>query len=254
MPQRTAKSTLNLLSAEPLYRQIERDILQCLAEGEWKPGAQLPIESALAKRFGVAIYTVRAGIGKLVTAGILARRQGKGTFVAHHERDRTRQRFSHVYDFENRKIIPTREKVTFFKKQPADKRLIDLLSLSERRQRVVFSWETVVEFEGEPISVRHTTVPVFLFPQLTAGALRANKSNTYALYQDLCGINVIRMEDRVRAMRADAHSAGILNIKRGDPMLCVERMAFTYNDVPVEFRTRVFDSSRFHYRSIQPGI
>ena len=35
--------------------------------------AQLPTESELARRFGVAIYTVRAGIGALVHAGILTR-------------------------------------------------------------------------------------------------------------------------------------------------------------------------------------
>ena len=249
-----ATSNLNLRSSEPLYRQIERDILQCLAEGEWRAGAQLPIESELAKRFGVAIYTVRAGIGRLVEAGILARRQGKGTFVARHERDRTRQRFSHVFDFENRKIIPTRETVTFFRKQPADKREIELLRLGERGQRGVLRWETIVEFEGEAISLRQTTVPAYLFPGLTARALRENKQNTYALYQDLCGLNVIRMEDRVRAMRADVHVAEILHLKRGHPLLCVDRTAYTYNDVPVELRTRSFDSSRFHYRSVQPGI
>src|SRR4051812_12410466 len=66
-----ARSSLEMRSALPLYKQIESDILQCLASGEWKPGDQLPTEPELAKRFGVAIYTVRAGIGSLVTAGIL---------------------------------------------------------------------------------------------------------------------------------------------------------------------------------------
>src|SRR4051794_2072670 len=51
------RTSLAFKSAQPLYRQIERNIVQCLSSGEWKPGAQLPTESELAKRFGVAIYT-----------------------------------------------------------------------------------------------------------------------------------------------------------------------------------------------------
>jgi GntR family transcriptional regulator len=248
------KTSLEFQPAQPLYKQIERDILQCLADGEWKPGAQLPTESELAKRFGVAIYTVRAGIGELVMAGILARKQGKGTFVVHHQRDRARQHYSRVFDTENQKIIPTREVVTFFKKQRADAAMIERLELGKRKERAVLHWQTVVEHEGHPVSLRHTTVPAHLFPGLTARALRENKQNTYALYQDLCGINVIRIEDRVRATRADAHTASVLGMKRGDPLLRIDRIAYTYNDVPVEFRTREFDSSRFHYHSVHPGI
>lgn len=246
-----AKSPLQVRSTQPLYRQIERDILQCLAEGEWKPGAQLPTEPELAKRFGVAIYTVRAGIGELVTAGILARKQGKGTFVARHERDRARQHFSKVYDQKNRKVIPTREVVTSFRKHRADPRAIERLCLDPRKEPLVYCWETLVEVDGDVVAIRDITVPARLFPGLRVGVLRDNLQNIYALYQDVCGLNVIRMEDRVFAARADAHAAKVLGMKRGDPLLQVDRIAFTYNDVPVELRSRRYDSSRFFYRAEQ---
>src|SRR4051812_34071285 len=106
---------LELRSPLPLYKQIESDIVKCLASGEWKPGDQLPTEPELAKRFGVAIYTVRAGIGELVSAGILSRRQGKGTFVNQHEPDFARQNFSKVFDLENRIVKPTGEVLLSFK-------------------------------------------------------------------------------------------------------------------------------------------
>lgn len=254
MPAGAIKTTLQLRSADPLYKQIERDILQCLAEGEWKPGAQLPIESALAKRFGVAIYTVRAGIGELVAAGILARKQGKGTFVARHERDRARQHFARVFDHQNRGVVPTKEVVTTFRKLRADERAMDLLRLGQRKQPFVYHWETIVEVDDNAISIRHITVPAHLFPGLTVRVLRDNLQNMYALYQDVCGLNVIRMEDRVLAVRADARASTVLGMKRGDPLLHIDRIAFTYNDVPVELRTRIYDSSRFHYRADQPAI
>ena len=248
------RKSLQLQSPEPLYKQIERDILQCLANGEWKPGDQLPIESELAARFGVAIFTVRAGIGELVNAGILTRKQGKGTFVARHERDRTRQVLTKIFDHENRQIIPTRQKVTFFKKQFPDEHARSLLCLDQREKSHVYHWEVVVEVDGCAVCVRRITVPAGLFPGLTGRILRANRHNLYALYQDLCGVNIIRLEDRVYATKADPHLASVLGVKRGDPLLKIERIAFTYNAIPVEIRTHFYDSARFHYGADQPAL
>ncbi len=248
------RSSLKSRSAQPLYKQIEGDILQCLAAGEWKPGDQLPTESELATRFGVAIFTVRAGIGELVDAGILTRKQGSGTFVARHERDRTRQVLTKIFDHEFRQIIPTRQWVTFFRKQLPDERTRSLLNLDQRQKSPVYHWEVVVEVDGRAVCVRHMTVPVGLFAGLTARILRANRHNLYALYQDLCGVNIIRLEDRVYAIKADAHAAGVLGVKRGDPLLKIDRVAFTYNSVPVEIRTHYYDSARFHYCADQPAL
>jgi GntR family transcriptional regulator len=248
------KTPLKLHSTQPLYKQIEGGILQCLAEGEWKPGDQLPTESDLAKRFGVAIFTVRAGIGELVDAGILARKQGKGTFVARHERDRTHRVLAKIFDHENRKVIPTRQEVTFFRKELADERTRSLLSLDRRQKSQVYNWEVVVEVDGRAICVRRITVPAGLFPGLTGRVLRANRHNLYALYQDLCGVNIIRLEDRVYSIKADPRMAGVLRMKSGDPLLKINRVAFTYNAVPVEIRTHYYDSARYHYCADQPAL
>jgi GntR family transcriptional regulator len=255
MPTGLFKTPLQPRSAEPLYKQIARDILQCLANGEWKPGAQLPTESALAERFSVAIFTVRAGIGELVSSGILVRMQGKGTFVTRHIRDRGRQHFSKVFDNDNLKVIPTKEVLTSFTKKRADEQTIKLLCLDWREKPFVYYWETVLEVnEAGAVSIRYVTVPTSLFPGLSARMFRHNKQNLYALYQDFCGVNVIRMEDRVRATRADAHQAKVLNVNRGGPLLQIDRIAFTYNDVPVELRTRIYENSHHHYLIEQTGI
>jgi GntR family transcriptional regulator len=254
MPATLKSTALELGTGEPLYKQIERDIMQCLAKGEWRPGAQLPTESELARRFGVAIYTVRAGIGELVTAGILVRRQGKGTFVARHERERERQRFSKVFDSENRKIIPSHESVASFEIDKADKLEAEMLCLDPRESIQVYRWVQILHDNERAISIRRVTAPVQLFPGLTESVLRNNSQNLYSLYQDLCGVSVTRIEDRVGATKADAHSASVLGVNRGDPLLQIDRVAFTYNDVPVEYRRRLYEGSGFYYYAELSGI
>ena len=52
-----------------------------LAAGEWKVGARIPTEHALAEQLQVGRNTVREAIRVLVHAGMLRSRQGEGTFV-----------------------------------------------------------------------------------------------------------------------------------------------------------------------------
>jgi DNA-binding FadR family transcriptional regulator len=65
----------NLVSM--LTESLERDIL----EGRYRPGDQLPTESALATRVGVSRTVVREAVASLRAAGLVETRQGAGAFV-----------------------------------------------------------------------------------------------------------------------------------------------------------------------------
>jgi DNA-binding GntR family transcriptional regulator len=60
-----------------------RDILvDAIASGHWKRGAQLPTEQDLARETPFSLGTVQRALRSLVDDGIIVRRQGFGTFVA----------------------------------------------------------------------------------------------------------------------------------------------------------------------------
>jgi len=52
-----------------------------IASGEWPVGSRIPPEPALVDLLGVGRNTVREAVQSLVHAGLLARRQGSGTYV-----------------------------------------------------------------------------------------------------------------------------------------------------------------------------
>ena len=52
-----------------------------ITAGEWPVGTRIPPEPALATLLGVGRNTVREAVQSLVHAGLLARRQGSGTYV-----------------------------------------------------------------------------------------------------------------------------------------------------------------------------
>lgn len=253
MPKKPLATKLEVHGAAPLYRQVEQQILECLAHGEWKPGDQLPTEMQLAERFGVAVFTIRAGIGDLVSANILVRKQGKGTFVARHTRQRQRYQFSHVFNNDGTQSFPDRRLLSF-EKEPAPDAVASILGLEKKGRLDIYRITCLQSIADEPAVTMEIMLPGRMFSGLTARAVREGTENLYAVYQDVCGINVIRIEERVYAALAKPATARALKIPSNNPVLRVERIAYTYNDVPVEYRIRILDAGKYHYRSSEGGV
>lgn len=68
---------------EPLPELIAESIRQAINGGRLKPGEQLPGEPLFAAQLGVSRTTLRDAVRILVSKGILERRRGVGTFIAH---------------------------------------------------------------------------------------------------------------------------------------------------------------------------
>ena len=65
----------------PLYFQILQTIRTRIASGAYPAGSQLPTDEALMQEFGVSRHTVRSAVQELVSAGLIERFAGKGSFV-----------------------------------------------------------------------------------------------------------------------------------------------------------------------------
>ena len=76
-----APSTNAHTTRQTRYRAIEQ-YLRALVEGAG-PGDPLPSEAELCDRFSVSRMTVRQALQELTNDGLVERRRGQGTFVAH---------------------------------------------------------------------------------------------------------------------------------------------------------------------------
>lgn len=71
---------------EPLYIQVSNRLRQEIFTGQWPPGAQLPTEPDLEKRYEdtigyVSRVTVRKAMSQLAAEGLVVTTSGRGTFV-----------------------------------------------------------------------------------------------------------------------------------------------------------------------------
>ncbi|MGN2392924.1 GntR family transcriptional regulator [Pelomicrobium sp. G1] len=228
----------------PLYKIVKNRLLQSLTAGEWASGEALPSEARLAERFEVSIGTVRKAIDELVAEKILVRHQGKGTFVAVHNEDRTLYYFFHLVGPDGLKRFPTSELLDFGKAR-AGGALAERLGIP--RGAPVLWFRNLLKLQERPVVLDHITVPQALFPDLDEPTLRHRESTIYALYQSRYGINVIRAQERLRARPCDPEAASILGLAPGAPILEIHRVAYTYNDVPVEVRLSRVNTEHHDY-------
>jgi len=254
-PQLTeSRNHLKSFTSEiPLYREVRQRILHCLADGEWKPGERIPAEPGLAERFGVAISTLRAGISELTAAGVLVRRQGKGTFVARHDLERQQLRFSNIYDSQHKKVW-TRRQITGMEKVHADPDICETLRLQGANAQYVHRISAVLHVAEKPVAVMELILPVARFAGLRLKDLEQTSENLYSVYQRVCGVTIIRMEERIHARTATGKPARKLGLRAGHPILSVERIGFTFNDVPVEIRRRSYEGTNHHYVFVHDSL
>ncbi|WP_310613937.1 GntR family transcriptional regulator [Limnohabitans sp.] len=233
----------------PLYQQIKGLILQSLQSGEWKPGEAIPSEMDLAGRFRVSQGTVRKAIDELAAENLVVRRQGKGTFVATHAEQHVQYRFL--------KLQPDNGDAQ--SEGPAERTIIDCKrlrasadiarALSLRSGDPVLQVRRVLAYAGVPTILEELWLPGAPFKGLTAERLSNYNGPMYALFETEFGVRMVRAEESIRAINPDAEQASLLKVQATTPLLSVERVAYTYNDTPMELRRGLYRTDTHHYRN-----
>ena len=228
----------------PLYEQIKILLTQSLVAGEWKPGEAIPSEMELAARFRVSQGTVRKAIDELASEHILVRRQGKGTFVASHSEPSYQYRFLRVMPDSGEKLHP-HNILLELRRGKAPGAIARALSI--KAGTPVHLVKRVLVFAGRPLILDEIVLAASRFPGLTVARLEESRGSMYSFYETVYGLRMIRAEERLRAVAADEATAAHLRVAPGTPLLCVDRIAFTYGDMPVEWRRGLCLTDGFSY-------
>ncbi|WP_454764527.1 GntR family transcriptional regulator [Cupriavidus campinensis] len=230
----------------PLYQQIKVLITQSLQSGEWKPGDMIPSEMDLAARYKVSQGTVRKAIDELAAENLVARRQGKGTFVTTHYEDVVKFRFLRLVPDEGEPHYGA-SRVLECKRLRAPAEIARLLDI--RTGDSVVQIRRVLTFSNEATVLDDIWLLGTNFKGLTAEKLNEWKGPMYALFEAEFGTRMIRATEKIRAVAADQVAADLLSVEVDSPLLSVERVSFTYGDRPVEVRRGLYVTTRHYYQN-----
>lgn len=233
----------------PLYQQIKGLILQSLQSSEWKPGESIPSEMELAARYRVSQGTVRKAIDELASGHLLVRKQGKGTFVATHAEHQVQYRFLKLVPDQGDLNTegPAQREIVDCKRQRASAEIARALAL--RSGDAVLQVRRVLSFAGVPTILEDLWLPGGPFKGLTAERLADYNGPMYALFETEFGVRMVRADEKIRAVLPDATQSQLLQVPSTTPLLSVERIAYTYNDTPMELRRGHYRTDSHHYHN-----
>ena len=232
-----------IASGLPLYRQIEADLRDRIHGGRLRPGAQVAPEPELMAEYGVSRATVRQALAGLIAEGLLEIRRGLGTYV-------TAPRFEHTiggfYSFSReieRHGLQPGTKVLGLHKEPATDIVSEALGLAAGT--LVVALRRLRLAGPDPLVVETSHLPATRFPGLET--VDFSNVRLYDTLMNDYGCRPTRARETFEPVLLTADEAGLLDQRRGDPALRVERIAFDQDDEPIEFCRSTVRGDRYRY-------
>ena len=244
------RRSLGLGGGLPRYKAIKLELVRSLSNREIVAEAPLPTEKQLALRFGVSVGTIRRAVDELVAEHVVVRQQGRGTFLAPFSSERLLNRFWPVFRRDGEREIPIVQTLRF-EQGRADAETARAIGVAPGAP--VYRIVNLLLLDGNPVLVDDVRIARALLPGLTEQNFVARENTMYGFYQSAYGIKVIRVVDRLHAVAADAELARHFGIPAGSALLESVRVAYTFENRPVEFRRTLMHTRKFEYRNFIGG-
>ncbi len=220
-----------------LWRQIASQ-LQAEIGGAFPPGARLPPEAELARRFGVNRHTLRRALDELSRGGLVRVEHGRGAFVPEDVLDyvvEPRTRFSEWVRRHNKEPSG---RVLRLAEEPAGAVAAAALGTGEDTHVVVF--ERLGLADGRPVSLG-----THRFPPRLRGLTDALRTGGITAALRAVGVDDYRRQvTRVTARMPTAEEAELLRTPRSRPLLVTENVNVDRHGAVVEFGVTRYPTPR----------
>jgi GntR family transcriptional regulator len=226
-------------SSIPLRAQVEQLLRELVRLPKYQRGALLPDEVKLATRLGISRGTVRSGIGKLVFEGVLERKAGVGTRVSKRHIEsgiRAWRSFTREMSAKGVKVQNFRLDYRLVAPSAEAARALQLSSATQ-----VWRLDRVRGWNGKPV-LQSTS---WFHPRL---GLKGDEDFTSTLYKTLERTTAVRphhAHEEFLATIADAHTAHLLRVTEGTPLLLRRHTVFDPGNRAFEFAEVRYVSARF---------
>lgn len=231
-------------STQPLYLQIQANIIQLIDLELLKPGDALPAERLLSEYYGVNRMTVRQAIESLVQKGLIHKKHGAGTFIS--EKPALQAFTPTVIGFSqrmreaginpssrllHREVITPEAILAYRLKLGANEPVIML-----KRLRLV---------NDEPLMIETSYLSYAMFSGLMAADLE--EESLYRILEAQYGMAIVEAEHTMEPTLPNAFEAHHLGVEQNMPAMLVRVMAYSTDRIPVEFSKSVVRGDRCRY-------
>jgi GntR family transcriptional regulator len=236
---------LDTTSPVPLYYQLAQMIRNLIEKGDLKPGDAFWTEQELSHIYGVSRTTVRTATRELAQEGLVVVKQGKRTYIA---RPKISRGFpgltSFTEDMKKRGITPGSRLIAYNVLPPVPE-VRDNLRLKKSEKAIQLKREMLADGEIIGFHIVYLPQEIWLRLQITPSFL--NNRSLYRALEEKGGVHLAEADETIEVGFADQETAKILGLKKGQPILMMNRLAFDVNGSPVEYAINIYRADRYKY-------
>ncbi|MGH9652917.1 MAG: GntR family transcriptional regulator [Bryobacteraceae bacterium] len=240
-----ARTSLNRGSPVPLFAQITQKLRESLQQdlrsGRLKPGDFFITEKAICEQFGVSVITAKRVLDDLESEGVVARQQGRGTYVAP---SRVSQVLDHFYRFatgmEQQGFHPTWKNLKIDVAR-SEAKIAKPLNLAPGAR--VIRLERLRLLNEEPYFLQTSYLPEKLFP----GLERENHDGLalYDILEQKYHVQPVHCRDTFEPALVHRREAKLLQVPVRSAGMLLERIAYDAEGRPVELSRGVIRGDRW---------
>lgn len=224
----------------PQYKKLYETLRRHILSGVYEEGSLLPSENELCAVHNLTRPTVRHALEALVQDGFILKKQGKGSIVRKPPQDigilsisgtssAIGQQYLQTQILQKPQIMPWPDPF-HFELSNAEK---DFGCIYMERLRFV---------NGHPVFYDINHIPNINLPRFTSRTFE-NKS-LFDILRTSYQIEIKGGEQKLKAVKADARIGKLLKIKKGDPVLYMERKLITNREGFHIYSTIYFNSEK----------
>ncbi|MGH0053068.1 MAG: GntR family transcriptional regulator [Sphaerochaetaceae bacterium] len=223
-------------SGLPLHTQFENIVLQKIENEEWPANTCIPSENEFSKIYGISRMTVRIVLNRLVDLGLLYRAPGKGTFVAEPKivsNPLTHRGIREQLEEMGYKIST---ELISYEELDATSKVARILGI--QRGDEILMVKRLRKVKGTPLSYHISYLPKHYFNSF---------ENTDLVNKQMCHIiekefkyPIRRRVETLEATTASTEEAWLLSVKPSFPLLLLENIVYTDDDIPLEYTKVIF--------------
>ncbi len=220
------------LNPIPRYLQISTWLKELIQTGRYEKGGKLPSEIELSKICGVNRNTLRQAIGELVSAGILRKEKGIGTFVSSSMPVALKHKLNRISSFsDDLSDIGIKEKTKILKKgiEDAKDHVTKTLVLDTHNKVIVVC--RLRAGNGIPLIYEESYLPCDMFKDILDMDLTGSM---YKIISEHFNIVLARCEQTIRAVNLKGKIAKILDLAENSAGIFMESITFDQNSIPIE--------------------
>ena len=228
-----------------LYLFVKDEIEELIAKGEFKFGDQLPSEHDLSRRYRVSRMTLREALRALEEEGLVARKQGTGTFVK-----ASSQRIKSILDvnygvtemIKNMGFHPGTKEIKV-EEVLADSHMVKALNVKEGSK--IITIERVRTADNAPVVYTLDMIPVSVLSNIDD--IKELGESVYDFLEKKCNVVLSSNTARLFSTKATRKLANKLKIKLNSPLFLLEQMDTDQTGKPIMFSREYFVNDYFDF-------